>query len=308
MATTAGTLITVIRDQIPDPVYDGSGNPQPASDGQLVRAQTLYRWLNDGVIRLAELTGWRLVDWTAIATVANQATYAVDQKWITALECWHNGLQLWLAPEVYSVWPQPPASRQAVQYSPHQLNAQLSLRLFPMPSQTDPSTSLGSAAGSTDTTLTVGSTSGFLAAGYALVDSELVAYGALTATSLLAVQRGQGGTTAASHAQGATVQHCSVWVKGPRLPTPIAQATDPVDVPVAFQPALQNYVLARVALMRQQLDRYQVLNKEFEAQATVLANDPRWREDAQGTALLPTGMPLRGGLNYTQGPWGVVVP
>src|SRR5205807_9893296 len=53
---SAGTIVTNVRDEIPDPVYDASDTPLPDVNG-LQRASTLYRWLDQGVKEAARLMG-----------------------------------------------------------------------------------------------------------------------------------------------------------------------------------------------------------------------------------------------------------
>jgi hypothetical protein len=58
-----------------------------------------------------------------------------------------------------------------------------------------------------DSTITVGSTSGFATAyGILSIDDELVIYTARTATQFTGCQRGSFGTSAAQHASGVTVK------------------------------------------------------------------------------------------------------
>lgn len=71
-----------------------------------------------------------------------------------------------------------------------------------------PVTTLSSGINASDTTITVGSTTGFPAAGYLKIDSELIAYRAKTATTFTvraSTGRGRNQSTAASHNSGARV-------------------------------------------------------------------------------------------------------
>ena len=71
-----------------------------------------------------------------------------------------------------------------------------------------PITTLSSGINASDTTISVGSTTGFPDSGYIKVDSELIAYRAKTATTFTvraSTGRGRNGTTAASHSSGARV-------------------------------------------------------------------------------------------------------
>jgi hypothetical protein len=88
-----------------------------------------------------------------------------------------------------------------------------------------PTTTLSAAAGATDTTLYVTSTSGLPSQGYITIDNETILYqnvgSSLTsnANQLLNCYRGQNNTTAASHASGANVTQTylpsiNIWPTG----------------------------------------------------------------------------------------------
>ena len=62
------------------------------------------------------------------------------------------------------------------------------------------------------TTITVDSTTGFAATGTLLIDSELITYTGTTATTFTGCTRGTNGTTAAAHADNATVFDASTFV------------------------------------------------------------------------------------------------
>lgn len=68
-----------------------------------------------------------------------------------------------------------------------------------------PATTLASAIGSSDTTIVVGSTTGFLSSGTLRIDQELMDYAGVTGSTFTGVTRGAHGTTAASHSSGVPV-------------------------------------------------------------------------------------------------------
>ncbi|MBI1908868.1 MAG: hypothetical protein HYS22_01705 [Deltaproteobacteria bacterium] len=82
-------------------------------------------------------------------------------------------------------------------------------------------TTLSAGAGSTDTSLSVTSTSGYASAGTLLIDSEAINYTGTAATSFTGLTRGALGTTAATHNSGATVDNYSLTLiattSAPRL-------------------------------------------------------------------------------------------
>lgn len=86
---------------------------------------------------------------------------------------------------------------------------------------------LSSALTSTDTTISVNSTSGFVSAGRILIDQEAIDYAAISGNSFISMVRGTAGTQASSHANGASVSQyqCSLNVQSgiPNLTSPSYQ-------------------------------------------------------------------------------------
>jgi hypothetical protein len=84
------------------------------------------------------------------------------------------------------------------------------IRYLPSP------TTLSANITNTDTTLTVGDTTGYAPRGRIAIDSELIAYTGTTATTFTGAKRGMDGTTAAAHSSGATVSQyqCTISSTG----------------------------------------------------------------------------------------------
>jgi hypothetical protein len=280
MATTAAGTINRVRDLIPDPVYDGSGNPLPDSNGGLFYASTLYNFLSDGIIRTAELLGWRIVDWTALAATAGLPTYDVDSKWVSISDLLVNKWVLAPLDETLSIYPTTELqSKQPIRYGIHSQTDHLRIFTFPAPNVADPTTTLSANIGTTDSSLQLASTTGFLTDGYVLIDAELIRYESLgtSPTRLLTLTRGVGGTTAASHNQNATITHCSIWVKGVRVPAPVTASSSVIELPSAFIPFLTTYVLARCRGAEQEHQEARALMKDFDNDVLRMKADPFWQ-------------------------------
>jgi len=293
----ASAVINLVRDLIPDPVYDSGGNPLPTTDGGLFRAQTLYRFLNDGVKALAQKTSWVVDDWTAVAVTNHIPTYDINGQWHSFDEVFLNGWRLGRAAEGYLLWPQTVETGQSVVYALHNTTDHWNLRLFPAPNFSDPTPTLNGALSSSSTTIVVSSATGFMPYGFVLIDTELIQYYNLSGTTLTGLVRGVGGTKAASHSNGVTVTHEACWVKGVRTPNEIAISTDIVEVPPAFQYPLQLYVLSRCRQSENEYAEAAKLMQEFNAECTARANDPRLK-DSQGTQIRPYGDRVWGSLAW----------
>jgi len=141
MSTPASTVINSVRDLVPDPVYSGSGTPLPDTDGGLFRAQTLYRWLSDGIKKCSQGLGWVISDWTALSAVAGQPNYLIDAKWTAISNCLVKKWVLAPIDESLTIFPVAQLiASQPIRYQLHKNVDQITLGVFPGPSYTDGST------------------------------------------------------------------------------------------------------------------------------------------------------------------------
>jgi hypothetical protein len=296
VSVPASTVVNIVRDIIPDAVYDSSGNPLPTTDGGIFRAQTLYRWINDGVKALAEQVGWIVRDWTAIAVTANQPNYALNGSWHEIDDAFQGGFRLMLGPESMTLWPKAIVGGQCQFFTQHRQTDHLEVGLFPVPNTTDPTSTLTPAITAANVTgFPIAANTNFLTYGYVGIDSEIIFYGALSGTTGLTVlQRGQCGTTAAAHTAGSTVTHLSGWFKGARMPLEVATGTDVVELPGGFIFALQEYVLAKCSYAQEDQATGKMHMDEFRKECSRIYADPNWRSDSQGMSAQPYGTPVMG--------------
>jgi hypothetical protein len=300
MSVQAGTVVTIVRDLIPDPVYNQAGVALPGTDGGLFRAQTLFRWLNDGVKALAQQLGWVVDDWTAQAVTANLPTYSLPSQWHEIGEVHQNGFPLVLAPESITLSPALVSGKQAGFYTLHNLTDHFEFGLFPVPNANDPATTLNMGGGlsSVATSMTVTSAAGFLPYGYVLSGTEIIRYGAISGNVLSPLTRGIGGTPPQGHVNGDAVTHCSTWIKGKRMPAEIATGTDPVELPQGFIYVVQQYMLAMSDYAQNDDATGDKRMAAFNAMAARIYADPNWRSDSQGTQVRPYGRGMMGRLAW----------
>ena len=111
--------------------------------------------------------------------------------------------------------------------------------LFPYPTASADATTLGAAiVTTTATTITVVSTSGFDAQGRFKVDSEVISYTGLTATTFTGCVRGEEGTTAATHLIAAAVTKRDVIYYAQEEPSDLVNETDSTQI---SEPAVVTY-------------------------------------------------------------------
>jgi hypothetical protein len=265
MTILAGTIINSVRDAIPDPTYS-AGVPQPDADGGLFRASTMYRWLDEGARSMTARMGYTLTDWTALPTVASQPVYAVDGLFSLIDEVYHKQLKLRLRQhgEVDEIYPgRTPAAQASAAYV-YRMTDHIEVGFDPMPSAADPATTLNGGITASDASIVLTSATGFLSFGYVLIGTELIQYGGISGNTLIGCRRGLGGTTAVSHLTAVAVTQCSLWLKGTRSPLAIADSTSVVEMPPAWVPLLNLYVLAQCRTMEQEFGEAQRLLAQWD--------------------------------------------
>lgn len=300
-SATADEIINSVRDQIPDPVYDASGNPQPSTDGNLLRASTLYGWLDKAVkIVAANLGGWLIDDWTAMAKQQAQPNYTLDRLFVQVSDAYADQWPLTRLDEAPTIYPNAPIQSQPFWYGVHRRADALTLFFWPIEGASDPVTTLSVALGSSgDSAVQVVSTTSFLSFGFLQIENEIIQYQQLS-TSPIGVSvltRGVGGTVPATHAAGVPVTHLSLWCKGKRTPQKIVGATSAIELPLPFLHPLELYVLARARRAEQEFGEARSLMQEFYQEIGRIDANPGWKV-SQGAQVKPYGDPSLGGLAY----------
>jgi len=255
--TTAGDVLSSIRDMIPDTVSS------PSVDGTAFSLATLLRWMNDG-LRIMATTAPIIQDWYALQSQQGMDLYVLPSTTLSVEQLWYDNFVCARSPEYNNLGLTKITSR-SYYFGPHSIHQTPRLSLYPACDRTGATTTLNGAITSTDLTITVVSTTNFRPYGYILVDSEIIAYRTIdsTGTILSAILRGQAGTTAASHLTATPVTELNVMMKLSRLPTPLTSATDVIEIPVGLVPLIEVYVLSKVREAEQDHQTGHMLREEF---------------------------------------------
>lgn len=303
----AGTIITNVRDEIPDPVYDDAGNPLPDSDG-MFRASTLYGWLDDGVRIMARLCGSIIDDWIALPQVGLQPWYAVPAPFQTMTDAFSNMWRISLrdinAGDV--IWPSTPqAASQSLWGYQRKRTDHLEIGLWPVPLTSDPVTILVTALGvSGDPSVNLTGVTGFLPSGFVQIDSEIIQYQQVVGSSLMVLSRGQCGTTAVTHLAGAAVLSLGLWIRGTRSPMRIIASTSFVELPLDIVGELKTYLLARCRRAENEHEEARALMKEFQEACRGIRGDPNRIENTWQVPAFGESSP---GPIYPGGGFGIIV-
>jgi hypothetical protein len=295
-----------VRDKAPDPVYTGTYPneiPQPDADGGLIRAQTLYRWLDSGVRVLAQAIGASVEDWIALPQTAYQPNYVLPVGFLTVKSGFSNQwpIDTITMIEEDAIWPSTSlAVSQSLNGYLHKITDHLEFGLWPVPSLSDPTTTLALAINaSTTAAIQLASTTSFLSFGYIQIDSEIIQYQRLSTApvGVSVITRGACGTTAASHLIGATVTHLGLWLKGTRTPATISSSTSVVELPPDITMHLETLLLAAFRTAENEHEEARSLRGDFDKKVKELREDPTRKENmGQITAYGESKMgPLYGG-------------
>src|SRR6266850_4273529 len=202
---TAANIINSIRDQIPDPMYNDAGEPEPDLDGSFLRAQTLYRWLTNAILEMSRRANWLVPDWLAFPSTNMAESYTLDSKWVSVEALWVNQLRCVFLDEIWRIYPSAYVG-QPLTYSMNRRAGALDLSLYGAPNQTDPVTELTVALSEANVAqFTVSDTTDFLSYGWVRIEGELIEYRFLdTDTNVVSVlRRGRAGTRSGTHEIGA---------------------------------------------------------------------------------------------------------
>lgn len=128
----------------------------PDTDGDLVSAYEIYRWINAGLSRLGRLAGG-ILDQTGVAMQAGSAEVVIPGWWLSIKYTWHNG---WLVlPEQQSyTWLQSPVNGIPGISTLWRNGAQQVLGVWPQPATAPALTVLTKDMGQYDTVANVQST------------------------------------------------------------------------------------------------------------------------------------------------------
>jgi hypothetical protein len=313
-STLAGDIVNSVRDLIPDPTpqYLLTGIPDPDGNGGLVRASTMYRWLDFGVRRMAQACGSIINDWTAIAQRQGQPWYRVNPKFITVDSGFSNQwpLQTVILMEEDTIWPSTSINEaQALTGYYRRVTDHVEFGLWPVPQKTDPVTTLAAPLGaSAGDPIYLTSTAGFLSYGYVQIDNEIIQYQMVLSGSpagIAIISRAQGGTTQAAHNTGAGVQHLGLWIKGKRAPGKISSSQSVVELPTDIVTHLETYLLACARRSENEHAEARALMKDFNEVCVQLRADPDRRENMGQIRAFGDTYP---GNLYWPNSGGVVVP
>lgn len=292
--TTVGDIILSVRAQIPD----RAPGDDPRQDGNAFGVATLLRWINDAG-RLICLSAPVIQDWSGFPSMQGQDVYVLPNYVTSVEQAWYNLLPMTRSPEADALFTSKIQGR-AWWFGPHSLHAIPRLHVWPAPDENGNSTTLSAQANVGDTTLSLTSVTGFEEYGFAelkdATNTEVVRYATVDSASnqLKNVLRGQGGTLERQWVNGSTINEGNIFYKCFRLPRPLTDVTEPVEIPQALWPLVELYVIAKVREAEQDHQTAAGMRQEFNQTVELLASKHQLKGLRQGlqVQLAPVGISL----------------
>lgn len=246
----------------------------PDTDGKMVSAFTVYRWLTQGLSRLARKVGG-ITDYTAIGSVVSQPMYVMNGQWQKINSMWYDGFDLTLANQ------RDYFRRNTIQSSVLASAAvsiaadRIILEVFYQPIRTAGATTLSVAMVTpSDITATMTSIGGFQTFAPPMFvqfgtgpTAEIAAFSLLSGTTLKNLIRGVGGTTPQAWPQGTQVFELNMPILGKRLFSSTylpGNSLNVLPVPIGWETILPTFLLHKMREAEQERSEAQGLLKEFD--------------------------------------------
>ena len=238
----------------------------PDTDGDAINAATLFRWINRG-LELASQVAGGLLDYAGVSTVSGNPQYVVPGEWKRIASVWYDGYPL-AFDDVGNYFRRNPITASVLaSISVALFYDKMMVEIWPQPSRTAASTTLAAPFNVGDTQAVLTNAAGFLLTnGFAKIGAEIVAYNGKAGNTLKNLQRGLGGTVAATVPQGVFVNELNLFWQGWRMFAPTYQPGDSAKVlpiPVGWGSMLHEYALSRMKLAEQGLQESSALKESF---------------------------------------------
>lgn len=218
-----------------------------ASAGFFSDDVSILRWLNQGYKNFNAKSEF-LEKVTAYKLIANQTEYAVpsdmqsivDIKWKDQYTVEWRDLEEWNRSAGYGdrtgdrpeIWRMFPSTSK--------------FRVYPIPNAASASTTMNDTGGinTSDTSVILTDASSFPSRGRILIENEQIMYYAKSGNTLSQLVRGDGGTTAASHADATAVYHAPLEVYHSYMPALMVVSSVDCQLPAEYDEALVSYALS----------------------------------------------------------------
>lgn len=243
----------------------------PDTDGRMLSASSLFRWLSQALVEASREVGG-ILDYTGVGSVVGQPLYTLQGEWLQLSDVWYDGYP------VSEIGRNTFFRRNTVQSSilgavtVSVRDNRVIAEVWPQPARTAATTTTTSQVNIGDSTINVTSTAGFvLPFGFAQVGTEVISYATLTGTSLTGCVRGLSGGVASSWVSGTTVNELNLFMCGKRIFTQAyvpGTSTTVIPVPAGWDEMLIYFILSKEKQAEQDFSESARLRKLFDEMLT----------------------------------------
>jgi hypothetical protein len=275
----------------------------PDTDGNLISASVVYRWLNDGLQIISQETGG-LLDYCGVQSILGQPMYVVPGTWKEITSIWYDGYAMTGGDRGLFFRRNAVTSAVLSSAAVSIADNRNILEVFPQPARTAAASTLTSPMAATDTVANLASTTGYaLPFGFTQIDSEIMAYAGVSGNQLTGLIRGLGGSAAVAHLTNAPAIELNIAWSGKRqiLPAYVpGQSQTQLPVPNGWNVLLFEYMSGRAKLVEHDTQSVSEFNKmmteSIKSWALTNRGVVRRRQVGGSLGILVYGNTLAGGL------------
>lgn len=242
----------------------------PDTDGALISATAIFGWLNDGLKMISRMAGG-LLDYAGVPSQINQPLYQLPSgsHWIEITSFWYDGWWMMGGDRGQFYRRNTLTSSILSSATISVINNNMVLEVYPQPSRTAAATTLSAPMLATDLIAALTNSGGFvLPFGFLQVDTEIMAYGAISGNNMTGLIRGLGGSAAVAHSGGAAVQELNIFWNGKRQIDPAfvpGQSASILPIPNGWDVLLAQYISGRAKNIEHDGQYWKQLNDDIKA-------------------------------------------
>jgi hypothetical protein len=237
----------------------------PDTDGDILSASLIYRWLSDGLKLMGQQTGG-VRDVTGFPSTQGTAQYQLVGQWLKVDNQFYDGYPF-AAGTKQQIFRHSPVTGLTGVGTVNTSSDRQIVELWPQPDRTSGSGILSTAATATDTSINVNFGANGFVLGFGLIllgtypptalvgpnSCEMVYYSTLGTASISALTRGLGGTQPQAWPVNTPVYEVNAYLTGFRMPQQYqkGQSAFVFTCPPAFEDAIRSYLTHRFKLAEQ---------------------------------------------------------
>jgi hypothetical protein len=254
----------------------------PDTDGGMVNAFAMFRWLNEGLNLLSKKAGG-VQDASGVPTVTGQSLYQLPFKWIKLTNLWFDGWELIKGTRSDIFYRNSITAIGNLTVTLKQSNTSI-IEIFPQPNRTAGSSlTTTTPLTTTSPSFTVNTTGGWvLPFGLAMLGVaggvyEIVGYASFSGNNFTGLVRGLGGTTPQAWPVGTPVRELNLRFEGYRMANTYKVGDSVLDlaIPHGWSDILNIFMNSKALDVQGDKTGAAKLRAEFMSQATAIGSANR---------------------------------